>query len=342
MSELERLAYGVLLPVLTEVEPEDALLRFLDQGGKALLFGEYADEYQKGRMRPTRKETESAEIWQRTLEALRRRSGELLAAADADITAVNRFEWCAPSLPSLVEAQAMTQDELEGRLAAYARVVCELGVNIVFSPTADVVAGDNPWLAGKTLGGDLEMVERLVSAYVRGIRRGGVMSALKHFPGHPTVTASPSQSADARVVGTLDALRPYMAPFASGIRAGADGVMMGPAIFEADDPPVAASISPTLIHLLKTDLNFTGLIITCDLDHKATQRGSTIEDVAVAALKAGADLLLLSPGSVQAIPSIASAISLAVSQGQLDSTRLHAAAQATLRAAATRKVGASN
>ncbi len=332
VSQLHRTAYGVLFPVLTDITPSEAILRFLDGGGKALLFGEHADEYATGEMRPSRIALETADAWRSMLEGLRERSGVLLAAVDADISAVNRLHVLTPPLPTLSEAQGMEPDELEAIVAAYGRAARELGVNMVLSPTADVVTGPNEWLRGRTLGGDVATVERLVRAYVRGAGSSGMQTALKHFPGHPSVTGQPS-STEARVSGSLDDLRPTMAPFAAGILAGAEAVMMGPAIFEGVDPPVAASISPTLIRLLRSEFAFRGLVITCDLDHRATQRDASIEDTAVAALRAGADLLLLSPASIPAIPAIAGAIASAVDAGQLDAARLEAAAAATLAAA---------
>ncbi len=328
VSQLHRTAYGVLFPVLTDIAPDDAILRFLDGGGKALLFGEHADEYATGQMRPSRVAVETADAWRSMLDGLRERSGALLAAVDADISAVNRLHVLAPFLPTLAEAQRMDPEELETIVAAYGHAARDLGVNMVLSPTADVVTGTNEWLRGRTLGDDTRTVERLVNAYVRGARRSGLQTALKHFPGHPSITGQPS-STEATVPGSLDELRPTMAPFAAGIVAGADAVMMSPAIFEGVDPPVAGSISPTLIRLLRDEFSFRGLVITCDLDHRATQRDASIEDTAVAALRAGADLLLLSPASIPAIPSIANAIASAVDSGQLGAARLEAAAAAT-------------
>ena len=326
MAELARLAYGVLFPVLTDLHLSDPILRFLDGGGKALLFGETAEEYASGVMSASRVEQESAEMWSRTTRAVTDRTGAALMALDEDISAVHRLHRLTPPLPDLVQAQAMATAEFEEAIGAVAIAASQLGVNLLLSPTADVVAGPNLWLAGRTLGDDIATVSRLVASYVRGAQRAGIATALKHFPGHPVITGIPAVE-EAVVPGTLDSLRPYLAPFQAGIAAGARAVMMGPAIFEAVTPPVAGSISPDLIGLLRSELGFKGLVITCDLDHRATMRDRGLDEIVIQALQAGADLLLISPRSVPAIPDLVSAVMAAVERGNLSFERLSSAAE---------------
>ncbi|TPK62442.1 glycoside hydrolase [Mesorhizobium sp. B2-4-15] len=332
-SDLLTSAYGVLLPVTNEIQPNDALLAFLDHGGKAILFGEYPDEYASGQMRPSRIVAETGEAWLSCVENLRSRSGDLLIAADGDISAVNRMHVLAPPLPTLTRAQQMPILELEDIIAEYGVAVSRLGVNMLLSPTADVIAGRNDWLRGRVLGEEVDTVDRLVGAYVRGAKRAGIQTALKHFPGNPTLTGIPALEA-AMVLEDLASLRILMKPFWTGMDAGAEGMMMSPAIFGALTPPVAGSISPTLIGLLRDELGFRGLVMTCDLDHKATQRNATIEETCLQALLAGADLLLLSASAALSIPSIVLAIVTAVDSGRLPKERLEAAARSTRAAAA--------
>ncbi|MEO6300791.1 MAG: glycoside hydrolase family 3 N-terminal domain-containing protein, partial [Paracoccaceae bacterium] len=82
--------------------------------------------------------------------------------------------------------------ELEDGVAAHGKAVKSLGVNMVLSPTADVVEGRNDWLQCRILGDDIDTLARLVGAYVRGARRAGLQTALKHFPGNPTLTGIPA------------------------------------------------------------------------------------------------------------------------------------------------------
>ncbi|MGK8973053.1 glycoside hydrolase family 3 N-terminal domain-containing protein [Burkholderia cenocepacia] len=99
---------------------------------------------------------------------------------------------------------------------------------------------------------------------------------------------------------------------------------------------MAASLSRELISVLRTELGFSGLVMTCDLDHRATQGDRALGDVAVAALAAGADLLLLSPKSVPRIAEVAEAIVRAVADGRLEASRLQAAFDSVSAAAGRR------
>ncbi|MGH8783166.1 glycoside hydrolase family 3 N-terminal domain-containing protein [Paraburkholderia sp.] len=340
MNDLSIQAHGVLFPVLTQLHLGEPVERFLDNGGKSLLFGEDADEYVSGQMNAARLKHETLDRWHALIDSATRRAGPLLTAADADISAVHRLQGVAPALPSAVQAAAMSADELETLCLRTARVIKDAGINLVLSPTADIVTGPNVWLAGRTLADDPESAARIVRAYVSGVRRAGVATTLKHFPGHPELSRHPA-SEEAEVSLPLDRLRALWAPFKAGIEAGAEAVMMGPAIFNAVQPSVAASISPDLIALLRGELNFRGLVMTCDLDHKATLRDATPGDAAVVALNAGADLLLLSPRSVPAIAQIVAAIVIAVETGRLPAARLAAAAAAVIRRTGTRNPGLS-
>jgi beta-N-acetylhexosaminidase len=336
MSELREWAHGVLFPVITDLTLAAPIGAFLDSGGKALLLGETGEEYVTGKLSPQRLAEESTERWQQFTRDARTRAGELIVALDADVSAVNRLQGLVPALPTLDEAHSMSESDFEGIVERLARVGREVGVNVFLSPTADVVAGKNPWLTGRTLGSELDRVSRLVAAYVRGCQRGGVVATLKHFPGHPVLTGVPAVDIDARVPLSWRELEPFLAPFAAGIAAGAGAVMMGPAIFEACSPPEAASLSAELYGLLRGRLGFKGLAMTNDLDHRATMRTASLPATAVKALQAGADLLLISPAGAQLIPEIVAGIVAAVEQGHLSLGRLQGAAQA-VRALASKR-----
>jgi beta-N-acetylhexosaminidase len=333
MTDLREIAHGVLFPVVTDLTLPEAIWAFLDHGGRALLFGETGEEYATGRMSSQRLSAESAQRWREVTQAATARAGTLIVALDADVSAVHRLQAVAPALPTLAQAESMSDQDFETAVERVARVARELGVNVFLSPTADVVAGANPWLSGRTLGRDPGAVSRLVRAYVRGCQRGGVSATLKHFPGHPILTGVPAVDMDARVALSRHELEPYLEPFAAGIAAGARAVMMGPAIFDAYTPSVAASVSPDLYRLLRSRLRFGGLVMTCDLDHRATMRDAGLPQTAVRALQAGADLLLISPSGVPQIPEIVAAIVTAIQAEQLSLERLQAAWEAVRKLA---------
>jgi beta-N-acetylhexosaminidase len=327
MSTLESKAFSVLFPVLLDLDMNDGVRRFLGSGGRSLLFGETAQEYVSGKMSESRLQAETLEKWQRFTGTAKELGGPLLLAADADISAVHRLQGIAPALPESERARAMGIIELEEACFQVATAVRNAGVNLLLSPTADVVGGTNVWLQGRTLSDDVDRAAAMVGAYVRGVRRAGLASTLKHFPGHPVLLQLPATEV-AVVNESLDQLRAYWPAFQAGVNAGADAVMMGPAIFSACEPPVAASVSPELIGLLRQELGFKGLVMTIDLDHRSTIGDLSLGEVAVAALNAGADLLLVSAKAMPEIPQIVRAITAAITQGRLSQERLEAAAMA--------------
>jgi len=327
MSTLESKAFSVLFPVLLDLDMNDGVRRFLGSGGRSLLFGETAQEYVSGKMSESRLQAETLEKWQRFTGTAKELGGPLLLAADADISAVHRLQGISPALPEPERARAMGIVELEEACFQVATAVRNAGVNLLLSPTADVMGGTNVWLQGRTLSDDVDRAAAMVGAYVRGVRRAGLASTLKHFPGHPVLLQLPATEV-AVVNESLDQLRAYWPAFQAGVNAGADAVMMGPAIFSACEPPVAASVSPELIGLLRQELGFKGLVMTIDLDHRSTIGDLSLGEVAVAALNAGADLLLVSAKAMPEIPQIVRAITAAITQGRLSQERLEAAAMA--------------
>lgn len=333
---LSAMAHSVLFPVVTEIEPTDEILAFLDNGGSAILFGEYGNEYETGVLNPDRKERESADKWKHSLSLMRDRTDGLLASADADISAVNRFSHIAPELPILSEICTMETNEFEERIQKFGSFLYELGINMVLSPTADVVNGPNPWLTGRTLGDDISEVSRIVHSYVSSMQDAGVSCALKHFPGHPHLTA-PLSIKSASVEFDLKELSPFLEPFIRGLSAGADAVLLSPVTYTKIDPVFPAPLSKALLDLLKVDLGFEGLVIACDIDHRSTQQNLSLGEVAVAALNRGSDLLILSPDASCQIVPIVDTIVDAVRTGSLDPERLSAASQAVKRSITRRK-----
>jgi catechol 2,3-dioxygenase-like lactoylglutathione lyase family enzyme len=112
----------------------------------------------------------------------------------------------------------------------------------------------------------------------------------------------------------------HLGGFRQGIASGARGVVLSSAVFPAFGG--SANLSPDVLHLLREDLGFTGLVMTLDLDHPACLGGMQMPDVCLQALAVGADLLLISPQGARQIPQIARAIARAVETGTLPLSRL--------------------
>jgi beta-N-acetylhexosaminidase len=176
-----------------------------------------------------------------------------------------------------------------------------IGVHWNFFPDADVNSNPaNPIINTRSFGEDPKQVGNLVSAYVKGAHEGGMLTTVKHFPGHGD-TATDSHLGVASVNGDrahLDSIE--LPPFRQAIAAGVDSVMVAHVTVPAldSDPNHVATISPPVVSdLLEKQLGFKGLVVTDALDMAGLTHlfMNDIGRAAVEAFKAGNDVLLIPP-----------------------------------------------
>lgn len=324
MTDLLEDAHTVLLPAFASLDLESDVIEYLRAGGVSLLIGESREEYVCRSMKPERSSTEKSEMFKSMLVEARKISGsDLIVAVDQELAGIQRLHKLVPPLPSLGEASLMNSNELYEKSVETANAARELGVNLFLSPIADVVSGENPWLRGRTLGENYTDVSRIACAFTRGTQAAGVAATGKHFPGHPITRLDPALEA-AIVDADLTALKPTLSVFEDLIDSNIAAIMTGPALVPAIDTHEPSSTSRLTIDLLKIDFGFKGLIISDDLDAPGILRGREMAATAIAALDAGAELLLVS--SQCGLKQIANAIANAVLEGTLSEEKLRNAA----------------
>lgn len=176
------------------------------------------------------------------------------------------------------------------------RELAAVGVNVNYAPCADVNINPlNPVIGTRSFGDDPQQVGLLAAAVTRGIQSAGVAATVKHFPGHGD-TASDSHHGIPQVPHDLQRLSEVeIPPFQQTIKAGVQLVMSChlalPAITARQDLPATLS-KAVLTALLREQLGFQGVIVTDALDMAAIRQGEALGLEAVAAILAGADLLL--------------------------------------------------
>jgi beta-N-acetylhexosaminidase len=186
---------------------------------------------------------------------------------------------------------------------AFGRITAQesraIGVHWNFFPDADVNSNPaNPIINTRSFGEDPQQVGDLVVAYIRGAQANGMMTTVKHFPGHGD-TATDSHLSVAQVTGDTARLQAVeLPPFRKAIAAGVDSVMVAHVTVPAldPDPNHVASVSPAIVtDLLKKQLGFQGLVVTDALDMAGLTRlySANIGRAAVDAFKAGNDLLVI-------------------------------------------------
>ena len=236
-------------------------------------------------------------------ELLNRLQGEsklpLLIAADFERGTATRMVGTTnfPHAMAFGADGKMEDAETFGRITA--QEARALGVHWNFFPDADVNSNPaNPIINTRSFGEDPQQVGDLVTAYIKGAREGGMLTTVKHFPGHGD-TATDSHLGVASVGGDrahLDSIE--LPPFRQAIAAGVDSVMVAHVTVPAldSDPNHVASISPAVVsELLEKQLGFKGLIVTDALDMAGLTHlfANDTGRAAVEAFKAGNDLLII-------------------------------------------------
>jgi len=212
-----------------------------------------------------------------------------------------------------------------------------IGIHWNFFPDADVNSNPaNPIINTRSFGEDPKQVGDLVAAYIKGAHEGGMLTTVKHFPGHgDTATDSHLGVASVNVDRAhLDSIE--LPPFREAIAAGVDSVMVAHVTVPAldSDPNHVATISPAIVSdLLEKQLGFKGIIVTDALDMAGLTHlfANNIGRAAVEAFKAGNDLLLI-PAD---FPASYNAMLLAVQSGEISRERLDRSVLKILKAKAS-------
>ena len=257
----------------------------------------------------------------------------LLVAADLERSLGFRVKDGPVALPSAMAIGATRSEEaahFAGELTA--REGRAAGIHWALAPVADVNSNPaNPVINLRSFGEDPDLVSRLVAAWIAGARAGGILSSVKHFPGHGD-TAVDSHLALPSIAGDRARLdRVELAPFRAAIAAGVDSVMLGHLAVPALDPsgrPATLS-RPIATGVLRDELGFRGLAVTDAMEMKGV--GAVwMGEAVVEAVAAGADVVLLPADPRVAVQSLVRA----VREGQLDAARIDEAAARVLAAKA--------
>ena len=218
----------------------------------------------------------------------------LLIGADLERGAGQQFAG-QTALPPLAAVASLEDVQAIRRSATItAREARSLGINWIYAPDCDIdVEPDNPIIGTRSFGSDPGRVAEYASAWIDACQSEGVLACAKHFPGHGRTTVD-SHKTLPRVDESADTIRETdLVPFRSAIERGVASVMTAHVAFPALDPSGApATLSREILtNLLRTELGFTGLVVTDALIMEGVLGGGESEAV-VRALYAGCDCLL--------------------------------------------------
>jgi len=276
------------------------------------------------------------DVYRRTTLLQQSAKVPLFFAADYE-RGVGRFNNPFTELPSNM-AMGATDDTVfaaaGGRITAIeARAE---GVNLLFAPVVDVNNNpQNPIINIRSYGENPELVGRMASAYVAAAQQEGVLTTLKHFPGHGN-TEVDTHARMAVVEGDLSDLEqmellPYKQVLERGQRPA--GVMTAhlwlPGV---DENPLPATFSRRILTgILRERLQFGGFVVTDDIKMGALEGDYDVTERIVRPLEAGADIILTPRDPLRAIETVRTA----VQNGRLSEARINESVRRILWAKAS-------
>jgi len=300
--------------------------------GGLLLFERYTSGQPRNMVSP-----EQVSALTRDLQALAARCAgrPLFIAVDAEGGRVMRLSPRLGYPPTLSAREVGERDDpafTEAEARRMGLMLREAGINWNLAPVVDVAVNpSNPAVValGRTYSADPARVSAHARAFVQGMHEAGVLTALKHFPGHGSSRSDSHQGfTDVSDTALLSVeLRPYRALIAAGM---ADSVMTAHVFNRGLDPWDPATLSRfTVRRVLRGWLHYDGVAVSDDLLMGAIAQHYGLEDAAVLALGAGVDVLLISQNTGRvddrAAERVVAAITRAIAEGKLSETAVTAA-----------------
>jgi beta-N-acetylhexosaminidase len=248
-----------------------------------------------------------------------------LIAVDQEGGTVRRIRF-GQDYPRAAYVAHMGTKRAEKIYAAMARQLHRLGINYNLAPVADLAINPKNYIItklGRSYGRDPKIVRAYDTAFIRAMHRYGVLTALKHFPGHGSSRGDTHQ-------GFVDVSRTWQKSEREPFRnAAADSVMVAHVVNDRiGDPGIPASLSPKAIRALRR-LNPKVVVITDDLQMGAIRKHYSLRDTLRRAINAGNDLLLfgnqLNARNKVTAAQLISLIRQMVSSGEIDAAMIRKA-----------------
>jgi beta-glucosidase-like glycosyl hydrolase/CubicO group peptidase (beta-lactamase class C family) len=223
----------------------------------------------------------------------------LLMASDYEWGAAFRVEGATRFPSAMAVAAGGDEEDAAFQAEVTAREARAMGIHLLLAPVVDLNTHPaNSVISRRSFGEDPERVGRLASAFIRRAQEKGVLATIKHFPGHGATAADSHLTLPVVRVDRKRLDEVELSPFQAGIEAGVAAVMVAhiavPAIDGRSDRP--ATFSREIVEgVLKGEMGFDGLVVSDALDMGGARERWWGGEVAVSAVDAGCDLLLVPP-----------------------------------------------
>jgi len=235
-----------------------------------------------------------------TSEIAALRDPKLLISVDHEGGRVQRFREGFTHIPAMRRlgiladrdrAAALATAEAAGYVLAFELLSC--GIDFSFAPVLDVDTGASSVIGDRAFDSDPARIGELAGALLEGMGGAGMAGVGKHFPGHGHVGADshvavPIDERELKIIDTED-----LVPYRMLIPKGLEGVMPAHVIYSKIDSLPAGFSQIWLMHILREELGFDGMIFSDDLSMEGASVAGDIMARTKAALDAGCDMVLV-------------------------------------------------
>ena len=211
------------------------------------------------------------------------------------------------------------------------KYIKNLGFNLDFAPDTDVLTdSNNTEIGDRSFGNDPEVVGKMATEVVKGLQSENISTVLKHFPGHGGSIGNSHQGFSLSNRTAEELKKCEIVPFKTAIENGADCVMVAHmSLPNVTGDNIPATLSKKVVtDMLKTELNFKGVVFSDSMSMGAITENYGTGDACVKAVEAGIDMVLMPENLDEAY----NAVLEAVKNGKISQERLDDAVSRIIKA----------
>lgn len=250
--------------------------------------------------------------------------GKLLIAVDQEGGRVQRLKskyGFYGKFPKASDVIKMDQSKIKATYTKMSRELRSVGINYDLAPVVDLDINMKNHVIhglGRSFGKEPQMVAKYASVFIDAMHSNGVLTSIKHFPGHGSSVGDTHKGfVDVTNLWKKVELEPYKL-----LKDKADTVMVAHVFNKKLDTAYPASLSyKTVTKLLRWKLGYHGVVITDDLQMGAISKKYGLKNTLKLAINAGDDILLignqLDPRKVKSSKILVDTIRTLVQSGEV-------------------------
>jgi len=247
-----------------------------------------------------------------------------MSAVDQEGGMVARIQ--TPQIDSTPQSEIQTAAQASKIALNRAQILKSYNINTNFAPVVEVIRDNNSYLANlnRAFPGDEQQVYQLAKAMIQTYQQNGIIAVAKHFPGGlGRKSADPHQTLPTININRQQ-LNQDLIPFQKLIQDNQIKALMTTHILypqiDSQNPVTTSEIF--ISQILRGDLNYQGVILSDDLTMKGISSSKTVEQIAIQAIQAGHDIILIAgPETLQ--QSAYQTLLKAVQRGEISEKRIN-------------------